>query len=272
MSRRAEDGIDRISRFSQEVVAFQTAVTFQVPNHRFNRRATFKLLPNSPREFPLSLPVDGHDALIAAMPLVAPVHVDFLDGAFDVLLRFTAIITRWTEDGKITFSNGCVLESKTDIGQKDETNPQEQKTWLPSSSWEERLKQPPSLSIDAFLETLIRDSRFSSFWFEEVVGSFKNEAYQRFWQRVTCQHPSKTMLSLLPPEQINGVLILNKEKRLPVRARMARLQGNENWVILGDWIIGKQVAPGTILIRNNWQHPSWGTNDVVLQVNTTKNQ
>lgn len=175
-----------------------------------------------------------------------------------------------TEDGKITFSNGCVLESKTDIGQKDGTS--QQKPWLPSSSWEERLNQPPSLSIDAFLETLIRDSRFSSFWFEEGVGPFKNEAYQRFWQRVTCQHPSKTMLSLLPPEQINGVLILNKEKRLPVRARMARLQGNENWVILGDWIIGKQVAPGTILIRNNWQHPSWGTNNVVLQMDTTKNQ
>lgn len=140
--------------------------------------------------------------------------------------------------------------------------------WQPAPNLEDRLQQIPTLTEKQFLEALIRDSRFSSFWFDDGVGPFKNRAYRQFWTAFTPHKTTESPITLQPSEKITGTIILNKNEQIPVSAILTRLKDNAPWVILGDWIIGKEAAPGTILIRSNWQHPSWGDKDVIFKENT----
>lgn len=140
--------------------------------------------------------------------------------------------------------------------------------WQPAPNLEDRLQQIPTLTEKQFLEALIRDSRFSSFWFDDGVGPFKNRAYRQFWTAFTPHKTTEPPIKLQSSKKITGTLILNKNDQIPVTAILTRLKDNAPWVILGNWIIGKETSPGTILIRSNWQHPSWGNKDVIFKENT----
>lgn len=136
--------------------------------------------------------------------------------------------------------------------------------WQPSPVLTDRLRQSPSLTAEQFLKALIQDSRYSSFWFDDGIGPLKNRAYRQFWSGLTDRKTTDTPIELLPSEAITGTIILNQTDRIPVTATLTRLKDNAPWVILGDWIIGKETSPDTILIRSNWQHPSWGGKDVIF--------
>lgn len=139
--------------------------------------------------------------------------------------------------------------------------------WQPSPILTDRLRQSPSLTIEQFLKALIQDSRYSSFWFDDGIGPLKNRAYRQFWSELTDRKTSAPPIELLPSETITGTIILNQTDRIPVTATLTRLKDNAPWVILGDWIIGKETSPGTILIRSNWQHPAWNNKDLIFQKN-----
>lgn len=117
--------------------------------------------------------------------------------------------------------------------------------WQPSHDLEERLRQPLSLTEEQFLDILIRDSRYTSFWFDDGVGPFKNKAYSQFWCNHTAQTSSGRDMELLPSEKIKGKLIFDKLEQSAVIVKLHRIKSSEPapWVILGDWIIGKETAP-----------------------------
>ena len=41
------------------------------------------------------------------------------------------------------------------------------------------------------------------------------------------------------------------------------VKDEKNWVVVGDWMIGKKVGE-EILLRKSWQHPSRQFGDVIL--------
>lgn len=159
-----------------------------------------------------------------------------------------------TQTEMIKFSNGICLENE------------KRKIWKPCASLDKRFQQPPSMSVDMFLETLIRDSRLSSFWFEEGVGPLKDMAYECFWKRITGQKKNIQSFAFSTPEFVDCFFVSSQEKRISVRTRIVRIKGQEPWVVVGDWIVGKEMESGVILIRKNWQHPSWKEGDAVLSV------
>lgn len=159
-----------------------------------------------------------------------------------------------TQTEMIKFSNGICLENE------------KRKIWKPCASLDKRFQQPPSMSVDMFLETLIRDSRVSSFWFEEGVGPLKDMAYECFWKRITGQKKNIQSFAFSTPEFVDCFFVSSQEKRISVRTRIVRIKGQEPWVVVGDWIVGKEMESGVILIRKNWQHPSWKEGDAVLSV------
>lgn len=153
---------------------------------------------------------------------------------------------------RIVFSNGYTLENSVS------------KEWLPDPSWEKRLNMNPSLSMEQFMTALNHDSWLSSFWFDDGVGLLKNKAYEQFWKQVAQVESKKENLKLSLMKQVKGTLNFNGIK-VPVTVKLFHIQGHHPWVILGDWIIGKEISSGMILIRSNWQHPSWGDKDAVFQ-------
>lgn len=153
---------------------------------------------------------------------------------------------------RIVFSNGYTLENSVS------------KEWLPDPSWEKRLNMNPSLSMEQFMTALNHDSWLSSFWFDDGVGLLKNKAYEQFWKQVAQVESKKENLKLSLMKQVKGTLNFNGIT-VPVTVKLFHIQGHHPWVILGDWIIGKEISSGMILIRSNWQHPSWGDKDAVFQ-------
>lgn len=161
-----------------------------------------------------------------------------------------------TQTEMIQFSNGIRLENEKG------------KVWKPCMSLDKRFQQPPSMSVEMFLETLIRDSWVSSFWFEEGVGPLKDMAYGCFWKRIAGEKENVQPFIFSSPEFVDCFFISSQKKRISVRIRIVRIKGQKPWIVVGDWIIGKEVEPGVILIRKNWQHPSWREGDIVLKFNS----
>lgn len=158
-----------------------------------------------------------------------------------------------TQTKMIEFSNGIRLENE------------KRKIWKPCVSLDKRLQQRPSMSVEMFLETLIHDSRISSFWFEEGVGPLKDMAYECFWKRITGEKKNVQSFAFSSAKFVDCFFV-SSQKKIPVRTRIARIKDRKPWVVIGDWIVGKEVESGVILIRKNWQHPSWGEGDAVLSV------
>ena len=105
-----------------------------------------------------------------------------------------------TQTEMIKFSNGICLENE------------KRKIWKPCASLDKRFQQPPSMSVDMFLETLIRDSRVSSFWFEEGVGPLKDMAYECFWKRITGQKKNIQSFAFSTPEFVDCFFVSSQEK------------------------------------------------------------
>lgn len=104
-----------------------------------------------------------------------------------------------TQTEMIQFSNGIRLENEKG------------KVWKPCMSLDKRFQQPPSMSVEMFLETLIRDSWVSSFWFEEGVGPLKDMAYGCFGKGL---QERRRMFSLLffPPQNLLIVFYFQPEE------------------------------------------------------------
>ncbi len=163
---------------------------------------------------------------------------------------------RTRDTGIIVFSNGKTLTAD-DMGAAKSFN---------APSAEELLQKEPSISSEAFVKKLVSDSKFSSFWFEEGIGPFKELAYTQFWQRLSDQKNEEAIPSLGSTYSASGTFTVQGSQPVHVEAKITPVEGLAPWVVLGDWIVAQEVQKGVFLIMGPWQHPSWGRANAVLRL------
>ena len=118
-----------------------------------------------------------------------------------------------------------------------------------------------SLTERDFLACLVADSEKDGIWFESGLGIAKEIAYKNFWRE-------KCGLSAIPFElgKISlrrGKYVINGMEGESLLFSISTIGGTDEWVIVGDWMIGKFVN-GEILIKKKWQHPARQYGDVVV--------
>lgn len=129
-----------------------------------------------------------------------------------------------------------------------------------------RLQNLPSMKCRDFMDCLVSDSKFSSFWFDDGIGPFKELAYTQFWQRLSDKKTNAAFPILGKTHSSSGIFTLRGYSSINIDAKITPIEGLAPWVILGDWVIAQEVHKGVFLIRSQWQHPSWGQADAVLRL------
>lgn len=129
----------------------------------------------------------------------------------------------------------------------------------------DRLNARPAMSSEDFVHALQRDSAYSSFWFDEGVGIMKEIAYGNFWARLLDRAESP-IVQLDSSRGCDAFLYGDAKEHVLCHLVITTLSGLTEWLVVGDWVIGKRLSEDTILIRANWQHPSWRFGDCVLKL------
>lgn len=121
-------------------------------------------------------------------------------------------------------------------------------------------------TVEDYLYFLIYDSQYESFWFDDGVGVLKEEAYKLFWSQVNAE-PFAFCGTLGDLKEIKMALCKERgKKEIYVSYNYCALQGfEEDWVVVGDYILGKKVDD-KILIKKKWQDSYWQFDDMILTV------
>lgn len=143
-----------------------------------------------------------------------------------------------------------------------------------SASWdstrhsEKLLSSACTCQLHEYLCALIADSDKSSFWFDAGAGLLRECAYGLFW--AVCMETEGIHLPEFGEEiKLNITLISQTGEKFELETYMREvLNRKDEWVILGDWVLGKRIDKDTVLIRAIWQHPSWTLGDCVVKIHS----
>ena len=125
----------------------------------------------------------------------------------------------------------------------------------------EALSNNMSITPNDFLHDLCLGSRFDGVWFDYGIGIAKDVAYKNFWNSLCSLN--ELFFEIGQPKFIHGECIVDGVKHLKVLFSCAAINDSKEWVVVGDWIIGKRVGE-EILIREKWQHHRRRFGDIVL--------
>ena len=132
---------------------------------------------------------------------------------------------------------------------------------------EEALTNSLRTSKSSYVKSLLMNSHSDDIWFDAGVGIFKEYAYSDFWmslygKRAVCPELGGAQM-LRMNCRVGGVLMPD------MNIEIIDIDGTNNWVVVGDWMIGKRVGD-EILLRKKWQHPKRQFGDVVLTPASTQ--
>ncbi len=120
-------------------------------------------------------------------------------------------------------------------------------------SLRENLESPFVGNVQRMLDTAIKNSGVTSFWFDEGIGIIKETAYRQFWTRVTNSKDALPVLSLGTSYALRMKIKARDEDSFQSDVLITPIIGAPKWVVLGNGIIGQFIDSDTILVRNIWQ-------------------
>ena len=139
-------------------------------------------------------------------------------------------------------------------------------SWNPQRTSEEILTSPCTCQLREYIYTLIVDSGKSSFWFDAGVGLLRDCAYRLFWSFIAGSEEI-TLPEFAKAEKRKVTLISQDGVRYELETYIRNSSNTKDeWVILGDWILGKRISDDTLLVRAIWQHPTWTLGDCVVKI------
>ena len=139
-------------------------------------------------------------------------------------------------------------------------------SWNSRRTSEEILTSPCTCQLREYIYTLIVDSGKSSFWFDAGVGLLRDCAYRLFWSYIA-GNEEITLPEFAEAEKRKVTLISQDGVRYELETYIRNSsETKDEWIILGDWILGKRINDDTILVRAIWQHPTWTLGDCVVKI------
>ena len=115
--------------------------------------------------------------------------------------------------------------------------------------------QNPAKGMEEIISRYIADSGYASFWFDDGVGVLREFAYKLFWEQAVNKRGNNGGLSLGKTSKIRMKIKIRNNDPFETTACVTPINEESDWVILGNWILGKVVSEDTILIRSPWQLP-----------------
>ena len=161
----------------------------------------------------------------------------------------SAVFPIWEKDSKSdrTVTIGASVVKETDFSEpvinKDSTLLE-----LVTSSAES--------DIEYQLSECIKTSGYSSFWFDEGIGFLRENAYKLFWDTIAGTDNKIVNFSIENPITIDMQVKAQDTPPFNTVIPIMRIRDDEQWVILGNWLIGKYISDDTILVRKIWQQSS----------------
>ncbi len=130
----------------------------------------------------------------------------------------------------------------------------------------QRITLSPSGNISNQLAECIATSGFSSFWFDEGVGLLREQAYKSFWLSLQGNDNRGCSLSVEEPTYVNMLIKMRGREPIEAEVPLMRIKEDSQWVVLGDWFVGKYISSDTILVRDIWQTTSNSVPDFYCRI------
>lgn len=141
-------------------------------------------------------------------------------------------------------------------------------SWNSQRTSEEILTSPCTCQLHEYIYTLIANSDKSSFWFDTGVGLLRDYAYRLFWSFYSGSEDI-ALPEFSKDEKLKVMLITQNGVQYELETYLRKsLKTEDEWVVLGDWVLGKRINDDTILVRAIWQHPVWTLGDCVVKISS----
>lgn len=110
--------------------------------------------------------------------------------------------------------------------------------------------------ITTLLSEYIKTSGYSSFWFDDGVGLLREHAYKLFWNRFSDSSKDDYTLTVEEPIAVRVQVKSRGAEPFEATVPLRVIKEDKQWVILGNWLVGKYVSSDAILVRSTWQRSS----------------
>ena len=122
----------------------------------------------------------------------------------------------------------------------------------------------PSRDLNAILELMRHNMAGFSFWYDDGVGPVKHDFFSRIWAEMGIGKHQPRTLSCRQGEEKHFICTPQGKASFHAACTISPIDNAEGWVIVGAYLIGRELDNHSILILTTWQAPGILGQDLVL--------